>query len=74
MTFENDPRLRRTSDDTGWIIGGLIGALMVIGALYWGNYGNSITASSGGNAPASQTTGSNPASKNTTTGSGGAAR
>ena len=74
MTFENDPRLRRTSDDTGWIIGGLIGALMVIGALYWGNYGNSITASSGDNAPASQTTGSNPASKNTTTGSGGAAR
>jgi transcription elongation factor len=74
MTFENDPRLGRTSDDTGWIIGGLIGALMVIGALYWANYGNSITASSGGNAPASQTTGSNPASKNTTTGSGGAAR
>jgi hypothetical protein len=37
MTFENDPRLRRTSDDTGWIIGGLIGALMIVGALYWAN-------------------------------------
>jgi transcription elongation factor len=74
MTFENDPRLRRTSDDTGWIIGGLIGALMVIGALYWANYGNSITASSGGNVPSSQTTGSNPSSKNATTGSGSAAR
>jgi hypothetical protein len=37
MTFENDPRLGRTSDDTGWIIGGLIGALMIVGALYWAN-------------------------------------
>jgi hypothetical protein len=70
---DNDPRMRRTSDNTGFIIGAVIAALMILLAGYWASRSNSNTASSGGTAPTSQTTGSGSASK-TTTGSGSPTR
>jgi hypothetical protein len=81
MTYdEHDPGRRRpatrgASDNTGMIIGGAILAALLLVSGLWalGNRADN-TASSGGNAPASQTTGSGGAAKNPATGTGGTTR